>query len=120
MLRTLAARSVDDLRTVKKIARSDFNRLQLSLLRGDPLLAFLRDTLARLRIKLTDEPPPIPAESEQVILLREQFEMGALPRDPLLVRALLEEAQRDPELVSRLVSEAKDVRGVDATERQRP
>ena len=51
-------------------------------------------------------------ESELGLTLREQFERGALPRDPLLVQALLSQAQRDPGLVERLVAEAKDAKGI--------
>ena len=61
------------------------------------LVLLAHDTLVRLpvtRVPLVDD-------------------LGALPRDPLLVQALLEQAQRDPQLVARLVSEAKDARGQD-------
>ena len=51
------------------------------------------------------------------VTLREQFETGALPRDPLLVQALLEQAQRDPGLVARLVAEAKDAKGASVSTR---
>ena len=37
--------------------------------------------------------------------VRPQFESGALPRDPELLRTLLEQARRDPELVTRLVTQ---------------
>ena len=54
--------------------------------------------------------------------LREQFEKnwedGALPRDPVLVRSLLEQAKRDPELVARLILEAKDPSGRDLKARE--
>ena len=36
-----------------------------------------------------------------------------MPRDPLLVRSLVEQAKRDPQLVARLVTEAKDLAGGD-------
>ena len=116
-------RSLADLRMVRKLARSDINRLELTLLRGDPLLTFLRDVSYDLRKQLTgaldpsdaqpNEDTPVRDESELGVKLREQFDLGALPRDPLLVQALLEQAQRDPQLVARLVSEAKDARGQD-------
>ena len=38
---------------------------------------------------------------------------GALPSDPILVRSLLEEAKRDPQLVTRLITQAKDQQGKD-------
>ena len=40
--------------------------------------------------------------------IREQFERGALPRDPALISALLVQARRNPELVTRLATEAKE------------
>ena len=45
--------------------------------------------------------------------LREQFESGALPRDPELLRTLLAQARRDPAMVERLVTQAKDAKGKD-------
>ena len=38
---------------------------------------------------------------------------GALPRDPELLRTLLEQARKDPKLVERLVTQAKDKDGKD-------
>lgn len=52
-----------------------------------------------------------PADQSNAALIREQFDRDALPRDPVLVQSLLEEARRDPELVKRLVTQAKDARG---------
>ena len=36
-------KSLADLRVIRKLALQDINRLELTLLRGDPLLAFRRD-----------------------------------------------------------------------------
>jgi hypothetical protein len=101
------AKALDDLQLMRRIAESDLNRLQRTLLLGDPLLAFLRETWQRAQGKA---PPPVmldalPISSEAVLWLREQFERGVLPQDPLLVASLLEQARRDPELVIRLVGE---------------
>lgn len=106
---------------MRKIARSDINRLELTLLRGDPLLALIRDVsrMARRGARARRQRRAIPPESDNVFWLREQFEQNALPRDPLLVRALLDTAKDDPELVRRLVSEAKDERGRDMFTRER-
>ena len=52
-------------------------------------------------------------EREQGLWLREQFESGALPRDPELLRTLLAQARRDPAMVERLVTQAKDAKGKD-------
>ena len=85
---------------------------------GDPLLSFLKDAWARSQGRA---PPPVlvdvPEDSEAVFWLREQFEGGALPRDPALVRSLLEQGRRDPQLVKRLVAEAKDGSGRSAPQR---
>ena len=35
-----------DLRTLRKVAASDINRVELQILQGDPTLTFLRDALA--------------------------------------------------------------------------
>ena len=101
------AKALNDLQLMRRIAESDLNRLQRTLLLGDPLLAFLRETWQRAQGKA---PPPVmldalPISSEAVLWLREQFERGVLPQDPLLVASLLEQARRDPELVIRLVGE---------------
>jgi len=45
------------------------------------------------------------APGQQAYWLRAQFETGALPRDPLFVRNLVEQARRDPRIVSRLVAD---------------
>ena len=142
----LATKSLEDLRVIRKIARSDINRLELTILRGDPLLTAIREGrfswLIPERFKKDIRPLPsfeqraplpggsaaaeelwrqaevwrlvdIPQESEQGMWLREQFESGALPQDPLLVMSLLEQAKKNPQLVARLVREAKDGRGED-------
>lgn len=49
--------------------------------------------------------------------LKEQFETGALPPDPQLLRSLLAQAKRDPDLIARLVAQAKDSTGQDIFER---
>ncbi len=119
-LASLAARSVDDLRILRKLARSDLNFLELNLLRGDPLLAFLRDAVSKISgndlFPASGAPPALaalPEDSVNAIWLREQFEKGALPRDPFLISGLVERAKTDPQLVKRLVSEAKDAKGED-------
>jgi len=104
---------------MRKIAENDLNRLQRALLRGDPLVAFLRDAWQRSQGQL---PPPavqtlVSERSEDVMWLREQFERGALPKDPVLIASLLEQARRDPDLVTRLVAdlaEAGCVAGAEA------
>ena len=118
---------------IRKLARADINRFELTLLRGDPLLAFLRDTLDKVlgreevqvpfkrRGPARQKPQNVPTgdvaeagdseQSQAAFWLREQFERGALPKDPLLVQSLLEQAKRDPQLVARLVSENKDFGG---------
>lgn len=179
LIRRLAARSLVDLRILRKLANADINRLELNLLRGDPLLAAMRDLrkdVLRLatnaKAKLFDESTAVgrsgsraasgggaragataaggavgapyttsspassaadsdattvsaatestttalkglPLESEQGLWLRAQFEQGAIPRDPLLVLSLLEQAKADPDLFARLVTEAKDANGQD-------
>ena len=145
--RQLAMRTLEDLQVVRKIARSDINRLELTLLRGDPLLALFRDVrdgkvvwrplswlrsrgwqgargAQRLRkargLDVKEGLRDVPAESEIGMQLREQFERGVLPQDPLLIQVLLEQAKTDPQLVSRLVAEAKDRRtGQEIDERAR-
>ncbi len=119
-LASLAARSVDDLRILRKLARSDLNFLELNLLRGDPLLAFLRDAVSKISgndlFPASGAPPALaalPEDSVNAIWLREQFEKGALPRDPFLISGLVGRAKTDPQLVKRLVSEAKDAKGED-------
>ena len=170
-----ATKSLQDLRIVRKLARNDINRLELTILRGDPFLAAVRDLARSARRMLasgggapggglalgkaleradvralpaelsadqvafdaasvagagagevgelsgalptlggTDRLPT--TEREQGLWLRQQFERGALPRDPLLVKSLLEQAERNPELVARLVTQAKDADGRDLFE----
>uniref|UniRef100_A0A7S2HKR8 Uncharacterized protein n=1 Tax=Haptolina brevifila TaxID=156173 RepID=A0A7S2HKR8_9EUKA len=117
----VASRALADLRVLRKIAMSDINRLEMTLVRGDPLLSFLRDAYARAR---GEQPPPIALDaisisedSAAVLWLKEQFEQQVLPPDPQLVRSLLQQANRDPELVARLVKEAKDRTGRASYER---
>ena len=107
---TAAAKALGDLKVMRKIAENDLNRLQRTVLRGDPLYAFLRDTWQRARGL---QPPPVPLDrlseaSTAGLWLREQFERGVLPRDPQLVASLLLQSRRDPDLVTRLVSDMLD------------
>jgi len=101
-----ATRRVDDARLLRKTAEADLNRLELQLLRGDPSLAFIREVLKTTR----NEPLPL---EENSLWLKEQFESGALPRDPEMLRVLLDQARTDPERVVRLVTQAKDNKGRD-------
>ena len=78
---------MDDARLLRKSVESDLNRLELQLLQGDPSLAFIRDVLKTTRIR--DEPLPLEGCS---LWLKEQIDSGALPRDPELLRTLLQQA----------------------------
>jgi len=80
-------------------------------LQGDPSLSFIRDVLRSTRNEQLS--------CEQSLWLQEQFDTGALPRDPELLRTLLAQARRDPELVTRLVTQAKDSRGQDIYTRKK-
>ena len=62
----VASRALADLRVMRKIALADINRLEMTLVRGDPLLSFLRDAIARAR---GEQPPPIylPTETQVTI-----------------------------------------------------
>jgi hypothetical protein len=111
---------LSDLRVIRKIALSDINRLEMTILRGDPFFSFVRDAYARSRAQMGPpafgDPgtfPALPEDSENVLWLREQFESGALPRDPQLIRSLLEQSKRDPQLIERLVAGARDADGND-------
>ena len=95
-----ATRRMDDARLLRKSVESDLNRLELQLLQGDPSLAFIRDVLRSTR----GEPLPL-AEEAHSLWLKEQIDSGALPRDPELLRTLLAQARRDPEMVERLVTQ---------------
>jgi hypothetical protein len=55
---------------------------------------------------------PLPLEQSSV-WLQEQIDSGALPRDPELLRTLLAQARNNPEMVERLVTQAKDKSGKD-------
>ena len=101
-----ATRRMDDARLLRKSVEADLNRLELQLLQGDPSLAWIRKVLKTTRNQ------PLP-EEEISLWLKEQCEGGALPRDPELLRALLEQARNDPEMVVRLVTGAKDRAGKD-------
>ena len=100
-----AKKRVADARLLRKSVESDLNRLELQLLQGDPSLAWIRELLNRTRGR-----PEPPTES---VWLQEQIASGALPKDPELLRTLLEQARRDPDLVVRLVTQAKDSKGRD-------
>ena len=99
-----ATRRRNDARLLRKSVEADLNRLELQLLQGDPSLAFIRTVVKSTR--------PLPDMSE-CLWLEEQFDIGALPRDPELLRTLLAQARKDPELVMRLVTQAKDSSGKD-------
>lgn len=107
-----ATRRRDDARLLRKSVESDLNRLELQLLQGDPSLAFIRSVLKSTR----NDPLP---EEEASLWLKEQFDQGALPRDPELLRTLLEQARADPDMVVRLVTQAKDSQGKDIYSRRR-
>ena len=96
-LTLLARKAKGDVGTLRKIVRTDFNTLELQLLRGDPTLSAARDLL-RWISGGEEEAAPLSEDSLQAMQLREQFEKnwedGALPRDPVLVRSLLEQAKR--------------------------
>mmetsp|Transcript_37378 Transcript_37378/g.98874 ORF Transcript_37378/g.98874 Transcript_37378/m.98874 type:complete len:357 (-) Transcript_37378:339-1409(-) len=108
-----ATRRRDDARLLRKSVEADLNRLELQLLQGDPSLAFIRQVLRSTR---DDD---MEFACSQSVWLQEQFETGALPRDPELLRTLLAQARRDPELVARLVTQAKDSRGQDIYTRKK-
>ena len=109
-----AERRASDARLLRKSIESDLNRLELQLLQGDPTLAFIRNVLSRTR----QPPAPPEAGSPQSLWLEEQFATGALPRDPELLRTLLSQLRRDPEMVERLVTLAKDTSGKDVYTRR--
>ena len=74
-----AKRRRDDARLLRKSIEADLNTLELQLLQGDPSLAFIRLVLRSTR----------PEVVSQSLWLQEQFDTGALPRDPELLRTLL-------------------------------
>ena len=115
----VSRRAKTDLRTLRKVATSDINALELQILRGDPTVSLARWALFSATRKDSEEykKTSVSEGSEEAFWLREQFEKGALPRDPVLVRSLLERAKREPELVARLITEAKDTSGMDLYER---
>ena len=59
------------------------------LLQGDPSLAFIRRVLGATR----DDPLPLEQSS---LWLKQQIDSGALPRDPELLRTLLQQALLTP------------------------
>ena len=103
-----AQKRMDDARLLRKSIEADLNRLELQLLQGDPSLAFIRDVLKSTR----DEQMLQTLESNS-LWLKEQFDTGALPRDTELLRTLLAKARDDPDMVVRLVTQAKDGQGKD-------
>ena len=103
-----AQKRMDDARLLRKSIEADLNRLELQLLQGDLSLAFIRDVLKSTR----DEQMLQTLESNS-LWLKEQFDTGALPRDTELLRTLLAKARDDPDMVVRLVTQAKDGQGKD-------
>jgi hypothetical protein len=104
------------LRIVRKTANADADRLQMTLLRGDPLLSSVRDVWRRAR---GHAPAPIDIDaelseqSEAAVWLRRQVgQQGML--DPEFVASILGRLKRDPDLVERLVKEAEERQGRDA------
>jgi len=106
-----ATRRKNDARLLRKSVEADLNRLELQLLQGDPSLSFIRDVLRSTRNEHIS--------CNESLWLQEQFDSGALPKDPELLRTLLAQARRDPELVARLVTQAKDRRGQDIYTRKK-
>eukprot|EP00965_Chrysotila_dentata_P220424 6191763-Pleurochrysis_carterae.AAC.2 len=105
-LPSLLPRAVADLRQLRKITSADINVLQLQILRGDPTASFLRWMMLRRSPTKSNRMPSLGEESsEEAFWLRQQFEAGALPNDPILISSLLAEAKRDPELVTRLITQ---------------
>ena len=123
--------AVADLEKLRKVARSDINQLELRILRGDPTLTFVRDVLRKAGLLPATATPSFKPRADTGAAadgdgdgdedgelsgmsadggfwIREQFERGALPRDPALISALLVQARRNPELVTRLATEAKE------------
>ena len=136
-LAALRPRALADLEKLRKVARSDINRLELRILRGDPTLTFVRELLRKAGLLPKTATPSFVARAgftaaagdggggggdggdgaksadalssaNAGFWIREQFERGALPRDPALISALLVQARRNPELVTRLATEAKE------------
>ena len=101
-----ATRRQNDARLLRKSVEADLNRLELQLLQGDPSLAFIREVLKTTR----NEPLPL---EESSVWLGEQMDAGALPRDPELLRTLMAQARENPEMVKRLITQAKDDQGKD-------
>lgn len=125
---SLADRSLSDVGILREMVRSDINRLELTLMRGDPLFTFIRDMAGVLRPqKASRQRVPqlqMSALSQAADItdfewLREQFEEGAWPKDQRLVSSLVDQAKRNPELVQRLVSEVKDTSRNEAVEEWR-
>lgn len=121
---TFASRAMRDVRTMRQVVFSDINTLQMQILRGDPTVTFLRtlqnaldtrggqcqperrlSTLQQLSELADLSAGDIPAD-QQAFWLREQFESGALPSDPVLVRSLVEQARQNPDVITRLMADA--------------
>ena len=66
-----------------------YPRTYLLLRQGDPSLAFIRRVLGATR----DDPLPLEQSS---LWLKQQIDSGALPRDPELLRTLLQQAWLTP------------------------
>lgn len=125
---TLASRAMRDLGVMRKVAFSDINTLQMQILRGDPTVTLLRAVRAALgsvgQPRSQKKLPTLQQLSEladlsasgiprdrQAYWLREQFELGALPSDPVLLRSLVEQARKNPDLITRLMTDAVRARG---------
>jgi hypothetical protein len=108
----------------------------MQILQGDPTITLLRavraafssfsrppgqkklPTLQQLSELADLSAAGIPRD-EQAYWLREQFELGALPSDPVLLRSMVEQARKNPDLITRLMTDAvrarSSIEGVDAS-----
>ncbi|KAL3900887.1 MAG: hypothetical protein SGPRY_012373 [Prymnesium sp.] len=62
-------------------------RVLRQILRGDPFASFVRNRMQAS----SRRPSAISPNMEQALWLREQFDKGAIPRDPDLISALAEQ-----------------------------
>lgn len=105
------------LRIMRKTANADSDRLQMTLLRGDPLLYSLGRAWRRVRGRAPADAVDVGAElaeqSEAARWLRGQVgQQGGL--DPAVVSSIIARVKLDPDLVERLAHEAKERQGRDA------
>jgi len=112
----ISNRALEDLRVMWRTADKDMDRLQLALLRGDPLLHFLRGAWLRAR-GIAPAPIDIRAElsehPEAAVWLRGQVgQQDGL--DPVVVASVVGRVKHDPNLVERLAAEAMERQGRDA------